>query len=563
MEDFSLEQDYYRLLNIPRTATNDEITAAYRNFSRIFHPDKHSTDPNKRKWAEKVFRNIKDAYEALIDEKKRAIYDTMGKHGLEVDGWQVAFRTKTAKEIRDEYEKLQREKEQKMLQQTTNPKSAITLNVNATEFFQSYIDKFDIAEEPNIRDIEISGMNIQQSISAPISISNTVTITGGVSTQNGIGTGNLNVSDRYFRSEDLSMEYEFGIGNGPLFGFKLFKRISRMMFLNTAVSAHFTPHGITPSFGSNISMQMDEKSVGHLSYKLGRDGSSMSSAYIWGSERCHTSTAIQIGSPHSFISLNIMYKFPEQDLKLRIALKYGTFGALLEYGAEKKISKYCKVSAAIAVGVPTGVMLKLKMIYSSQTFTLPILLSDEVILPAIYYGSAIPVISWMVVKAFVLDPIALNKMKKEKERLLEANYERIEQLKSQARASASLMKDASNRIKAEEERNNGLVIVKAIYGVLPIGKKDHNLKSENNDSNSIDECIDVTIPLQCLVKESRLELLAGTKVDLPGFVDTNLGENKHLSIMYKFRNSLHQCTIPDNSVLVLPHKSHRIKNNRS
>lgn len=40
--------------------------------------------------------------------------------------------------------------------------------------------------------------------------------------------------------------------------------------------------------------------------------------------------------------------------------RFGTFGALVEYGAEKKVSQNSSVSAAVMVGVPTGVVLKLK-----------------------------------------------------------------------------------------------------------------------------------------------------------------------------------------------------------
>lgn len=63
----------------PMKATPEEINSAYRRFSRMFHPDKHSTDPNKQKWAEQIFNKVKEAYEVLSDSHKRAIYDTLGK----------------------------------------------------------------------------------------------------------------------------------------------------------------------------------------------------------------------------------------------------------------------------------------------------------------------------------------------------------------------------------------------------------------------------------------------------------------------------------------------------
>lgn len=43
-----------------------------------------------------------------------------------------------------------------------------------------------------------------------------------------------------------------------------------------------------------------------------------------------------------------------------LCFRYGTFGFITEYGAEKKISKYSSVLATVSVGVPTGVILKIK-----------------------------------------------------------------------------------------------------------------------------------------------------------------------------------------------------------
>lgn len=45
---------------------------------------------------------------------------------------------------------------------------------------------------------------------------------------------------------------------------------------------------------------------------------------------------------------------------LNFNFRAGTFGALLEYGAEKQVSKQSAVAASVVVGVPTGVTLKLK-----------------------------------------------------------------------------------------------------------------------------------------------------------------------------------------------------------
>ena len=74
--------DYYEILEIPRTASADEIKKAYRKKALQYHPDKNPGDPE----AEKRFKEISEAYEVLSDEKKRQAYDRYGKEGLGAAG---------------------------------------------------------------------------------------------------------------------------------------------------------------------------------------------------------------------------------------------------------------------------------------------------------------------------------------------------------------------------------------------------------------------------------------------------------------------------------------------
>ena len=94
--------------------------------------------------------------------------------------------------------------------------------------------------------IEVSGLSITQSIEAPLTLRNTMTMSGQLSTQNGTGTGCVDVSVRHLLSDKGWMELGFGAGNGPMFTVKGFRTLTKRTFSNVATILHFTPHGIRP-----------------------------------------------------------------------------------------------------------------------------------------------------------------------------------------------------------------------------------------------------------------------------------------------------------------------------
>src|SRR5262249_53016727 len=72
------KRDYYEVLGVVRTATEVEITKAYRKLAMQHHPDRNVGDAE----AEARFKEVTEAYEVLRDPQKRGIYDRHGHAGL-------------------------------------------------------------------------------------------------------------------------------------------------------------------------------------------------------------------------------------------------------------------------------------------------------------------------------------------------------------------------------------------------------------------------------------------------------------------------------------------------
>jgi curved DNA-binding protein len=67
-------KDYYEVLGVPRTASQKEITSAFRKLARKHHPDLNAGD----KQAESRFKEVSEANDVLSDAKKRKLYDQFG-----------------------------------------------------------------------------------------------------------------------------------------------------------------------------------------------------------------------------------------------------------------------------------------------------------------------------------------------------------------------------------------------------------------------------------------------------------------------------------------------------
>ena len=73
------KRDYYEVLGVPRKASKEEIKSAYRKAAKKHHPDLNKDNPQ----AEEKFKELSEAYEVLMDDQKKQMYDQYGFTGVQ------------------------------------------------------------------------------------------------------------------------------------------------------------------------------------------------------------------------------------------------------------------------------------------------------------------------------------------------------------------------------------------------------------------------------------------------------------------------------------------------
>src|SRR5438046_8730601 len=75
-----MKRDYYEVLGVSRSASEDDVKKAYRKLALRYHPDRN---PEDRHEAEERFKEISEAYQVLSDPERRSLYDRFGHAAFE------------------------------------------------------------------------------------------------------------------------------------------------------------------------------------------------------------------------------------------------------------------------------------------------------------------------------------------------------------------------------------------------------------------------------------------------------------------------------------------------
>ncbi|KAK1897827.1 DnaJ like subfamily C member 11 [Dissostichus eleginoides] len=550
-DDEILNDDYYSLLNVRREATQDELKVAYRRLCMLYHPDKHR-DPELKRQAEQLFNLVHEAYEVLREPQARAIYDIYGKRGLDVDGWEVVERKRTPARYERSMSVFRKsERRGGFSKGPTQRHGTISVGIDATDVFDQYEEDYEEVGTGGVPHIEINKMHISQSIEAPLTTKDTAILSGSLSTHNGNGGGTVNLALRRVTSTKGWGEVELGAGDthGPLLAMKIFRNLTPRFFVTGQCGLQFSSRGVRPGFTTMLARHLDKNTMGYLQWRWGVQ-SSMNTSIVRDTKSSHFTFAMQLGIPHTFMMMSYQYKFQDEDqTKIKGSVKSGFFGTVIEYGAERKISRHSVLGATVSVGVPQGVSLKIKLNRASQTYLFPIHLTDQLLPSAVFYATVGPLVFYLAIQHLIIRPYVRAQKEQDLEIKQESSASNIAKKKQEAESAIMLMQESVRRIIETEESKMGLIILNAWYG---------KFVTDNSRKHERAKVIDVSVPLQCLVKDSKLILTETTKSGLPGFYDPCVGEEKSLKVLYQFRGVMHQVLSGDTEPLRIPKQSHRI-----
>ena len=409
------DEDYYIILDVDFNASQETITTAYRNLARKYHPDKHNQDERSRKEAEIIFQKIKTAYDVLKDPRKRSIYDTIGPEGLKHDAWKLVPKQMTAQEIRDEFLRLQKQQIDDKNAIFAKPRASFTLALDASELFnrnrfiEDDVDDYDddLEETYNAKNlfnpltaVEIRSLSSSMAVDNSLATNHTLSLTGNLSAQNGVGEGMFGTVYRYKYSQDTQMSMLYQIGRGPIWSAGLEHKLNDKTSVSCRGMVILDSYVIVPGFKLTLAHKIRNYLVGKVTYREGISPS-VTTSLIYVNEKLMLEVTTSYKLSHlnqSSVSMDIGYRFNNDESKLTLSLVGSTKdGLAVEYGCETRVFNINAIGATLSLSLPAGITLKLRFNRANQEFNVPIYLSDEIHSGPVFYGTMVPLIAFYIV----------------------------------------------------------------------------------------------------------------------------------------------------------------------
>lgn len=498
-------------------------------------------DKEKQEIASKFFKRIQEAYQILSDSRLRSVYDIRGKKGVENDRALIE-RTSLPTELIDEYEKLKNLFDERTYIQEVNPQGLYKVSLDATDFTSG---------EMGWASIRVTDAYAQQSVSSSLSKSASLLLTGFTRARQPY-TG-LTASIKQDLGQCNWIKVSGNLGRYPSLGFDFYRNITNNMYITGENVLQFTPpFGVGILLNTHLSRKLDDRTTStfHIKESGNTVGVSLSRQIT---EKAVLSSDVMIGYNRSYLQLSLRMK-PVDLYMFTLSGRIGTRGPSLSYSVDHSISKLTQVGGRVNLSASNGVQLHLQFIRASMNYAVKVQVSPYVDVMSIVMASLVPLGLYGVLKVLALGPLLRFYKVKETEEIRIEREKEMKERRREAESAVELMMETVERIQSNEQSRHGLIILEAWYGSLFSTTASH-------DPVGLPKVIDVRVPLQCLVADSKLVLRETAKSIIPGFYDPCIGEKKYLRVKYRFRGLVHEVTIENNECLVIPRQSHRVLTN--
>ncbi|KAL5225529.1 hypothetical protein ABZP36_012168 [Zizania latifolia] len=530
-------RELYALLHLSPDASGEEVRRAYRQYAQIYHPDKYQ-DPQMKDVATENFQRICDAYEILSDENKRQIYDIYGMEGLN-SGLELGPKLNKPEEIKEQLERLKRQKEEEKFLAHSRPTGSIVANISVPH----YLDGDGI----------MRGMGMSSEVQLPVSKRNTVVVGGNLVVNGKSGTGAATAVLRHQLSSVSSVEFMATAGLRSLVGVQTFRQISPHSTATSGLSLSLRDGSINLS--NAWTRQLSENTVGNIQLALGTD-SSISVGWQKKDEKNSATGEVKFGTNYFGASAHYTHFFSPKSHG-RIAGQVGSTAIDFEIGGGRRISQFSTVRMIYNIGIQ-GVSWRFELNRAGQKLVVPVLLSTEFNALLVTSAFAIPSTLYFLLQTYFVKPYYLKRENQKTLEKMESLSSQLTEARHAAKKAQKLLEPVSNRKKNRQLEDDGLVITKAMYG----NRKRIKERGETNELHDdvASQVLDVTIPLNFLVTDAgQLKLHNGIKkAGIMGFYDPCPGDPKLLLVEYTFRGRKHKAMADDYDALSIPQDIHQI-----
>ncbi|GAA5899534.1 hypothetical protein JCM8208_000584 [Rhodotorula glutinis] len=558
----------YSVLNLERTATDDEIQKSYRRLAALLHPDRHR-DPSLKSAADSRFAVVQQAYETLSDPHKRAIYDELGSSGLKTN-WEVATKGKTAAELRAEYERTNRQQLEQNIENLVRSKGELTIVSDARVCFlrEADLERLGGPEKlgplQRLQTITQRQVFLKHSYTTPLTPTTALVATTQVTARQGSGAGNLLLKLQHTPSQRLSLEMGTTLLRPRALTLKATYAPDPDSFVRVDVPVRTLD--APPKFNVVLGRRIYERTTGTITLRsgawaLGRWGEALLQPY--------SDSTLSVGLSHvtgwgveATAAMFVKQVSVSWGRTVLGGFKVGVQGVVTNVGAasvgvsaDRRVTENCKAGMGLEVAANGAMTVKLRFSRLGQRINLPVIISSGLDYRLFAAFTVVPALGIIATNQLVLAPRKRKQLSGKLKELRKEHVEYIREKRKEALDAQALLAEHVKKRVREEEAKEGLVILEAMYGVL-----------EAVDDKVQDEAelrwLDVTVPLQALLPPglSQLTIPAGrSKASLLGFCDPAIGEKKRLRVRYRFKGRVHEAVWRDREAVALPMKGHLVE----